>query len=118
MRTTPLLADFIYHGACKPICEKSLTLPGEREGRRIINNRSAAGIPPCGALSLIWGKYAVREDGISVDQDQDQSQQLRISSASSHPQLRAASARAHPQLRASSAWAHPLPQRNEGTDTQ
>ena len=23
----PLLADFIYHGACKPICEKSLTLP-------------------------------------------------------------------------------------------
>ena len=22
-----MLADFIYHGACKPICEKSLTLP-------------------------------------------------------------------------------------------
>ena len=28
MRMPPLLADFIYHGACKPICEKSLTLPG------------------------------------------------------------------------------------------
>ena len=27
MRMPPLLADFIYHGACKPICEKSLTLP-------------------------------------------------------------------------------------------
>ena len=27
MRTPPLLADFIYLGACKPICEKSLTLP-------------------------------------------------------------------------------------------
>lgn len=30
MRTTPLLADFIYHGACKPICEKSLTLPQKK----------------------------------------------------------------------------------------
>ena len=27
----PLLADFIYHGACKPICEKSLTLPDRYE---------------------------------------------------------------------------------------
>ena len=24
----PLLADFIHPGVCKPICEKSLTLPG------------------------------------------------------------------------------------------
>lgn len=27
MRMPPLLADFILPGACKPICEKSLTLP-------------------------------------------------------------------------------------------
>ena len=27
MRTPPLLADFIYSRDCKPICEKSLTLP-------------------------------------------------------------------------------------------
>ena len=28
MRTPPLLADFIHSRACKPICAKSLTLPG------------------------------------------------------------------------------------------
>ena len=28
MRTPPLLADFIHHRVCKPICEKLLTLPG------------------------------------------------------------------------------------------
>ena len=27
MRTSPLLADFIHARACKPICEKYLTLP-------------------------------------------------------------------------------------------
>ena len=27
MRTPPLLADFIHHRVCKPICEKYLTLP-------------------------------------------------------------------------------------------
>ena len=27
MRTPPLLADFIHHRVCKPICEKLLTLP-------------------------------------------------------------------------------------------
>lgn len=27
MRMPPLLADFVHPGACKPICEKSLTLP-------------------------------------------------------------------------------------------
>ena len=27
MRTPPLLADLIHPGACKPICEKLLTLP-------------------------------------------------------------------------------------------
>ena len=27
MRTSPLLADFIHHRVCKPICEKLLTLP-------------------------------------------------------------------------------------------
>ena len=27
MRTPPLLADFTHPRACKPICEKSLTLP-------------------------------------------------------------------------------------------
>ena len=27
MRTPPLLADFTYSRDCKPICEKSLTLP-------------------------------------------------------------------------------------------
>ena len=27
MRTPPLLADFIHARACKPFCEKSLTLP-------------------------------------------------------------------------------------------
>ena len=29
MRTPPLLADFTHPRACKPICEKSLTLPVE-----------------------------------------------------------------------------------------
>ena len=29
MRTSPLLADFIHARACKPICEKYLTLPSE-----------------------------------------------------------------------------------------
>lgn len=32
MRTPPLLADFIHHRVCKPICEKLLTLPGRRGG--------------------------------------------------------------------------------------
>ena len=27
----PLLADFIYPGTCKPICEKSLTLPTSKK---------------------------------------------------------------------------------------
>ena len=30
MRTSPLLADFIHHRVCKPICEKLLTLPAQR----------------------------------------------------------------------------------------
>ena len=35
MRTPPLLADFTHPRACKPICEKSLTLPSraDREGK-------------------------------------------------------------------------------------
>ena len=31
MRMSPLLADFIHARACKPFCEKSLTLPGFRQ---------------------------------------------------------------------------------------
>ena len=31
MRTPPLLADFTHPRACKPICEKSLTLPRQSQ---------------------------------------------------------------------------------------
>ena len=34
MRTPPLLADFTHPRACKPICEKSLTLPRPLQGGR------------------------------------------------------------------------------------
>lgn len=36
MRTPPLLADFIHHRVCKPICEKLLTLPLTAEVMRAI----------------------------------------------------------------------------------
>ena len=37
MRTPPLLADFTHPRACKPICEKSLTLPRSQIKRQILS---------------------------------------------------------------------------------
>ena len=36
----PLLADFIHPGACKPICEKSLTLPAYAESHNFLNKKT------------------------------------------------------------------------------
>ena len=40
MRMPPLLADFIHPGACKPICEKSLTLPAYAESHNFLNKKT------------------------------------------------------------------------------
>ena len=47
MRTPPLLADFTHTRACKPFCEKSLTLPGKKRIRQMMD---AMGLISCEPL--------------------------------------------------------------------
>lgn len=44
MRTPPLLADFIHHRVCKPICEKLLTLPGIEPNKERENKENQGGL--------------------------------------------------------------------------
>ena len=52
----PLLADFIHARGCKPICEKSLTLPD-----RTSPPRAACGQLQAADLILDEGAHGVRE---------------------------------------------------------
>ena len=54
MRTPPLLADFIHPIACKPKCEKLLTLPGPSRSRLAISRRNTPDLQ-AGSRNLVFG---------------------------------------------------------------
>ena len=54
----PLLADFIHPRVCKPICEKSLTLPVCKLRNRILADTGIDFFQYATALSETWITYA------------------------------------------------------------
>lgn len=73
MRTPPLLADFIHHRVCKPICEKYLTLPDLRSSNqyRITEEHKIIGgqlivVPLLFYVLLRFKKVYARKDDIRI----------------------------------------------------